>query len=154
MASREKNLMLVWTNRFFLLAIVLVLTLLLVSCGSGVDDSGHSQNSINQSSTDHVGVVNEDEEELSGNNASEDDGESDDLMARIFAANDAEAKEKAEQGKLPIYDPYGEDRDCEDFDRWEDANLFYLYRLSNDGDVHELDEDGDKVPCESLPGSP
>ena len=52
------------------------------------------------------------------------------------------------------YDPTGPDRNCADFDRWEEAQEFYLAAGGPDSDPNGLDKDGNGVACESLPGGP
>ena len=47
-----------------------------------------------------------------------------------------------------------EDRNCGDFDNWTDAKQFFDTYYPYYGDVAKLDQDGDGIPCESLPGSP
>ena len=46
------------------------------------------------------------------------------------------------------------DRNCSDFDTWEEAQDFFLAAGGPDSDPHGLDSNGDGVACESLPGSP
>ena len=58
---------------------------------------------------------------------------------------------------LPVdlrYDPFGPDRDCGDFDTYEEALAFFLAAGGPDDDRHRLDVNGDGMPCESLPGGP
>ena len=52
------------------------------------------------------------------------------------------------------YDPFGPDRDCGDFDSYEEALAFFLAAGGPDDDRHRLDVNGDGQPCESLPGGP
>ena len=52
------------------------------------------------------------------------------------------------------YDPFGPDRDCGDFDTYEEALAFFLAAGGPDDDRHRLDVNGDGMPCESLPGGP
>ena len=52
-------------------------------------------------------------------------------------------------GELP-YDPDGPDRDCGDFDSWDDAQAFFLAAGGPDDDPHRLDGNGDGVACNSL----
>ena len=52
------------------------------------------------------------------------------------------------------YDPSGPDRDCSDFDTWQEAQVFYKAAGGPDQDPHRLDSDGNGIPCESLPGAP
>ena len=54
----------------------------------------------------------------------------------------------------PRYDPAGPDRDCGDFDTWDEAQAFFIAAGGPDNDPHRLDQGGDGVPCESLPGAP
>ena len=49
------------------------------------------------------------------------------------------------------YDPAGQDRNCTDFATWEEAQAFFL---ATENDSHGLDQDGDKIACENLPGAP
>ena len=51
------------------------------------------------------------------------------------------------------YDPNGPDRNCGDFDTWQEAQAFYEAAGGPDKDRHRLDRDGDGVACESLPGA-
>ena len=52
------------------------------------------------------------------------------------------------------YDPFGPDRNCPDFDTYEEALAFYIAAGGPDDDPHKLDVNGDGEPCESLPGGP
>ena len=47
-----------------------------------------------------------------------------------------------------------EDRDCDDFADWQQAQSFYLSQGGPGADPHRLDGDGDGVACQSLPGAP
>ncbi len=51
------------------------------------------------------------------------------------------------------YDPFGPDRDCSDFDTYQEALDFYLAAGGPASDPHNLDSDGDGQPCSSLPRS-
>ena len=51
----------------------------------------------------------------------------------------------------PVYDPAGPDRDCSDFATRHQANVFYRAAGGPADDRHALDDDGDGVPCESIP---
>ena len=51
------------------------------------------------------------------------------------------------------YDPDGADRDCGDFDTWEEAQAFYIAAGGPDTDRHRLDGDGDGEACASLRGN-
>jgi hypothetical protein len=51
------------------------------------------------------------------------------------------------------YDPFGPDRNCGDFDTYEEALEFYLAAGGPAQDPHNLDSNGDGKPCESLPRS-
>ena len=51
------------------------------------------------------------------------------------------------------YDPFGPDRDCGDFDTYQEALDFYLAAGGPAEDPHHLDSDGDGKPCSSLPRS-
>ena len=53
-----------------------------------------------------------------------------------------------------VYEPGGADRNCGDFSSWWDAQNFYLAAGGPDEDPHRLDNNGDGVACESLPGAP
>ena len=46
------------------------------------------------------------------------------------------------------------DRNCSDFDTWQEAQDFYETAGGPDSDPHGLDSNGDGIACESLPGSP
>ena len=48
------------------------------------------------------------------------------------------------------YDPDGPDRDCGDFDTWDEAQAFYIAAGGPDTDRHRLDRDSDGVACNSL----
>lgn len=48
------------------------------------------------------------------------------------------------------YDPFGPDRDCSDFDTWEEAQAFFLAAGGPERDPHRLDSDGDGIACETL----
>ena len=52
------------------------------------------------------------------------------------------------------YDPFGPDRDCGDFDSYEEALAFYLAAGGPEADPHRLDSNQDGEPCETLPGGP
>ena len=52
------------------------------------------------------------------------------------------------------YDPYGPDRNCTDFESYQEALAFYVAAGGPGSDPHRLDVDGDGEPCESLPGGP
>ena len=49
------------------------------------------------------------------------------------------------------YDPFGPDRNCGDFDTYEEALEFFLAAGGPEKDTHNLDSDGDGRPCTSLP---
>ena len=51
-------------------------------------------------------------------------------------------------------EPREPDRNCSDFDTWQDAQAFYKAAGGPDSDPHNLDSNGDGIACESLPGSP
>ncbi len=53
-----------------------------------------------------------------------------------------------------LYDPAGPDRDCGDFDRWEQSQAFFLAAGGPETDRHRLDRNGDGIACQSLPGAP
>jgi hypothetical protein len=48
----------------------------------------------------------------------------------------------------------GPDRDCGDFDTWQEAQAFYEAAGGPEKDPHRLDRDEDGIACESLPGAP
>ena len=50
--------------------------------------------------------------------------------------------------------PEFEDRDCSDFDTWQEAQDFFLSEGGPEEDPHRLDRNRDGVACESLPGAP
>ena len=52
------------------------------------------------------------------------------------------------------YDPNGPDRNCGDFDTWQQAQDFYLAAGGPETDRHRLDRDRDGDACEGLPGAP
>ncbi len=52
------------------------------------------------------------------------------------------------------YDPFGPDRDCGDFDTYQEALAFFLAAGGPEDDRHRLDVNGDGAPCETLPGGP
>ncbi len=52
------------------------------------------------------------------------------------------------------FDPYGPDRNCEDFATWWDAQNFYLATGGTGEDPHKLDHNADGTACETLPGAP
>ena len=47
-----------------------------------------------------------------------------------------------------------EDRNCSDFDTWQEAQDFFLSEGGPEEDPHRLDRNSDGVACESLPGAP
>ena len=49
------------------------------------------------------------------------------------------------------YDPAGQDRDCDDFSNWREAQAFFL---ATQNDSHGLDPDGNGIACEDLSGAP
>ena len=53
-----------------------------------------------------------------------------------------------------VYDPFGADRDCGDFETWIQAQDFYIAAGGPDEDRHRMDRNGDGIACESLPGAP
>ena len=52
------------------------------------------------------------------------------------------------------YDPFGPDRNCSDFDTYEESLAFFLAAGGPEDDPHGLDSNGDGEPCETLPGGP
>ena len=50
--------------------------------------------------------------------------------------------------------PPFEDRNCSDFDTWQEAQDFFLSEGGPEEDPHRLDRNRDGVACESLPGAP
>ena len=51
-------------------------------------------------------------------------------------------------------DPFGADRNCGDFDTWDESQNFYEASSGPEADRHGLDLDRDDIACESLPGGP
>ena len=47
-----------------------------------------------------------------------------------------------------------QDRNCSDFDTWQEAQAFFESEGGPSSDPHRLDGDGDGVACQSLPGAP
>ena len=47
-----------------------------------------------------------------------------------------------------------EDYNCNQFPNWEKANEIYKKDIADPEIDYHLDGDGDKVPCERLPGAP
>ena len=58
----------------------------------------------------------------------------------------------ASDGELR-YDPDGPDRNCGDFDTWDEAQAFYIAAGGPATDRHRLDGDGDGEACNSLKGN-
>ena len=54
----------------------------------------------------------------------------------------------------PRYDPDGPDRDCGDFETWEESQAFFAAAGGPERDDHRLDSDNNGIACESLPGAP
>ena len=54
----------------------------------------------------------------------------------------------------PRYDPDGPDRDCGDFETWQEAQTFFVAAGGPESDTHRLDRDNNGIACESLPGAP
>jgi hypothetical protein len=52
------------------------------------------------------------------------------------------------------YDPNGPDRNCSDFDTYQEALAFYRAAGGPARDPHGLDNDHDGIPCENLPSAP
>jgi hypothetical protein len=52
------------------------------------------------------------------------------------------------------FDPFGEDRNCSDFEDWSSAQNFFIAAGGAADDRHQLDGDNDGTACESLPGAP
>ena len=52
------------------------------------------------------------------------------------------------------YDPFGPDRNCGEFDTYDEALAFYLAAGGPESDPHRLDVNSNGEPCESLPGGP
>lgn len=50
-----------------------------------------------------------------------------------------------------LYDPFGEDKNCSDFETQAEAQTFFEAAGGPEQDPHRLDGDGDGVACESLP---
>ena len=62
---------------------------------------------------------------------------------------------KGSRAPEPKYDTAGPDRNCGDFDTWQEAQVFFYASGGGTGeDSHGLDSDGDGLACESLPGAP
>ena len=62
---------------------------------------------------------------------------------------------KGPRAPEPKYDPAGPDRNCGDFDIWQEAQVFFYASGGGPGENrHGLDSDGDGIVCESLPGAP
>ena len=51
-------------------------------------------------------------------------------------------------------EPEEPDRNCSDFDTWQEAQDFFLNAGGPNSDPHGLDGNDDGIACESLPGSP
>lgn len=51
------------------------------------------------------------------------------------------------------YDPEGPDRDCGDFDTWDEAQAFYVAAGGPATDKHNLDGNNDGIACNSLRGN-
>jgi len=49
------------------------------------------------------------------------------------------------------YDPFGDDRNCGDFDTQDEAQAFFEAAGGPESDPHRLDGDGNGIACESLP---
>lgn len=47
-----------------------------------------------------------------------------------------------------------QDRNCDDFEDWEEAQAFYEAEGGPESDPHGLDADDDGIACESFPGAP
>ncbi len=60
----------------------------------------------------------------------------------------------APQSPETRFDPSGADRDCSEFDSWDEAQRFYEAAGGPGSDPHRLDGDGDGIACVSLPGAP
>jgi hypothetical protein len=54
--------------------------------------------------------------------------------------------------KVPVANP-GDTRNCGDFSTWNQANL-WMWTYIRHGDIANLDGNGDRIPCESLPDNP
>ncbi len=52
------------------------------------------------------------------------------------------------------YDPDGPDRDCGDFETWQESQTFFVAAGGPERDDHRLDGDNNGIACESLPGAP
>lgn len=47
-----------------------------------------------------------------------------------------------------------QDRNCDDFDSWREAQDFFEAEGGPENDPHGLDGDNDGIACESFPGAP
>lgn len=54
----------------------------------------------------------------------------------------------------PRYDPDGPDRDCGNFETWQESQTFFVAAGGPESDGHRLDGDNNGIACESLPGAP
>lgn len=61
----------------------------------------------------------------------------------------AEVPNQPAQGTLR-YDPFGPDRDCDEFNSQAEAQAFYVAAGGPNRDPHRLDSDRDGIACESL----
>lgn len=84
----------------------------------------------------------------SGTITIETDGES--LLVHATAAATLELSTITMDATLR-YDPFGQDRDCGDFDTHEQAQDFFIAAGGPEHDPHRLDGDNDGIACESLP---
>jgi hypothetical protein len=48
----------------------------------------------------------------------------------------------------------GDVKNCTDFATYADAKAYFDFYYPYYGDVAHLDADGDRIPCETLPGHP
>ena len=60
-------------------------------------------------------------------------------------------------GLAPITPPsreVGDTKNCTDFATWAEAQAWFDLHYPTEGDIAKLDQDGDLIACEGLPGAP
>ena len=131
-------------GRFLVIITLLGLTVVFVSCGGNGDSASTGQTQIADVDDTPGDITNESSESGSGS-----------LLDRIAAANEDSYKGSGERAVTQLrYDPYdGVDRDCKDFDTWGEAQAFYEGGGIAERDPHGLDDDGNGIACEDLPGA-